>query len=1057
MKTSGLWKAVLLVLIVAVLSGSWAPVSLSHVSSSPGATTTAPANTATSSWPQPCPLFGDFPSCNCVVDVEDIMQVASRWRCREGDGCYEAIYDLDGDGDTDIVDIMLVVARWGDIGLPDLSASTNSVSAEAAERADTLTYTIVMSNTGECDAEGVVTNTVPSEVTLVPGSIVVTRGTSLATRPMATSAGGGIQILIVWSGTIAVGEPVTMAFQATVNDDVPKGTAITDTARIDDGKGGILTREATTTVLGKRDLSTSTKSVNPATVDAGDVLTYTIVLSNTGDADAVGATVTDTVPASTTYVPGSAWASSGTIVDTGGLISWTGTVTQSSSVTTTFQVTITPELSSGTSIVNTAEIDDDKGNIHDRSITRVPRTDTYEPNSTFVHAYGSIAWGQSYKSYIWTVEDKDYFKFDVNSLDPFAVDLQSVPPEADYDLKLYDPSQNLVASSTISATGGSEHIDHTPTTPGTHYLLVESAQASSRQTLYSLTIGRFGSISGNVVHSDTGQPIDGANVGIAGTLTTAATNGNGFYTIQNAPVGVQTIVASKEGYSDATRQVTILGAMNDMNTMFLPPLNPSTSIDPSGGTVEATNSEGQETSISVPPGAVTDTVDIAVTPLEGLEIPGALPEGQLPLSVTDFHISEETIFAQPATITMPLPITMPVGTQIPIYEYNRTTEAWESTGITGTVSTDEISVSAEVSHLSTYSVMVSGVITEEGQTELVISEETYPPDTASVTASWQPSMTITHMTGNISSAFVVDMFERHEGLNFSDPTTTTLLLTVPQTVTVATLAGFPQDMSLEYATYASDTTLAAHPVDYSLSGGWAKWCPVVKKVIVTVSEIITLKGKVPGWARVIKYITVLVVVWVPCPEPHPGGGNASAPPIVTPTDSTMALISANGDSLQSSDGVTTVTFPTGSVSGPTIAIYMPQAKEISVSGFSPVRFFTLEAYRQSDWQKITKFNKPIRIQVSYAAPDVAGLNESKLELYYFDTTANQWVGLPSTVDTENKTVTASSVNHFSLYGLMAPASPSPPPTNPFPVFLGMALLVIIAGMAVGIRRRKRRN
>ena len=128
MKTSGLWKAVSLVLIIAVLTGSWSPVSLSHVLSSSGATTPAPANTGTSSWPQPCPLVGDFPTCDCVVNIQDIMQVANRWRCREGDGCYEAVYDIDGDGDTDIVDIVLVVVHWGDIGLPDLSASTNFVS-----------------------------------------------------------------------------------------------------------------------------------------------------------------------------------------------------------------------------------------------------------------------------------------------------------------------------------------------------------------------------------------------------------------------------------------------------------------------------------------------------------------------------------------------------------------------------------------------------------------------------------------------------------------------------------------------------------------------------------------------------------------------------------------------------------------------------------------------------------------------------------------------------------------------------------------------------------------
>jgi len=58
-------------------------------------------------------LFGDLNG-DCNVDIADIMQVASRWRCRRGDECYDSPYDLDGDGDIDIVDIMLVVVHWGE-------------------------------------------------------------------------------------------------------------------------------------------------------------------------------------------------------------------------------------------------------------------------------------------------------------------------------------------------------------------------------------------------------------------------------------------------------------------------------------------------------------------------------------------------------------------------------------------------------------------------------------------------------------------------------------------------------------------------------------------------------------------------------------------------------------------------------------------------------------------------------------------------------------------------------------------------------------------------------
>jgi hypothetical protein len=64
-----------------------------------------------------CPLFGDL-DCDCDVDVEDVMMVASGWRCQLGEECYDPRFDLDGDGDIDVVDIMLVVAQWGEVCSP---------------------------------------------------------------------------------------------------------------------------------------------------------------------------------------------------------------------------------------------------------------------------------------------------------------------------------------------------------------------------------------------------------------------------------------------------------------------------------------------------------------------------------------------------------------------------------------------------------------------------------------------------------------------------------------------------------------------------------------------------------------------------------------------------------------------------------------------------------------------------------------------------------------------------------------------------------------------------
>jgi hypothetical protein len=48
------------------------------------------------------------------VDDKDIKTVADHWRQRSGDSGWEARFDVNGDGVINIVDIMLVSARWGE-------------------------------------------------------------------------------------------------------------------------------------------------------------------------------------------------------------------------------------------------------------------------------------------------------------------------------------------------------------------------------------------------------------------------------------------------------------------------------------------------------------------------------------------------------------------------------------------------------------------------------------------------------------------------------------------------------------------------------------------------------------------------------------------------------------------------------------------------------------------------------------------------------------------------------------------------------------------------------
>ena len=100
---------------------------------------------------------------------------------------------------------------------------------------------------------------------------------------------------------------------------------------------------------------TAAKSSNPvdgSVVHPGDTVTYTITLSNAGLVPNTGVTVTDAVPAGTTYVASSA-SDGGTL--NGGILTWTGlTVPAQGSKAVSFSVTVNANDTDGQVIPNHA-------------------------------------------------------------------------------------------------------------------------------------------------------------------------------------------------------------------------------------------------------------------------------------------------------------------------------------------------------------------------------------------------------------------------------------------------------------------------------------------------------------------------------------------------------------------------------------------------------------------------------------------------------------------------------------------------------------------------------
>ncbi|RLC96732.1 MAG: hypothetical protein DRI77_08165, partial [Chloroflexi bacterium] len=100
------------------------------------------------------------------------------------------------------------------------------------------------------------------------------------------------------------------------------------------------------------------KSVNLATADHGELLTYTISLVGSG----ATATISDSIPAGTAYVPHSAQVEPqvGVLTDGSNLISWTGVLTDGHYLELTFAVTVTVE--EPFAIVNMAAVNNGEEN-----------------------------------------------------------------------------------------------------------------------------------------------------------------------------------------------------------------------------------------------------------------------------------------------------------------------------------------------------------------------------------------------------------------------------------------------------------------------------------------------------------------------------------------------------------------------------------------------------------------------------------------------------------------------------------------------------------------------
>ena len=197
------------------------------------------------------------------------------------DGQIDSLYNVDpyraSDHDPVIVGL--------DLASPDLNLTKDVIPTTDVELGDTLTYTLTLSNSGQMDTMGLLmTDTLPLSTTF--GGFITANG--------ATEDSGKV----TFSGTVGADSEVGIIYTATVAMDYGLyGETITNTLMYDSANAGSGEAKAAFTVAEAPVLELA-KMVSPKMdVDLGEMVTYTLTLTNTGAAMAYDVALTDTLPA----------------------------------------------------------------------------------------------------------------------------------------------------------------------------------------------------------------------------------------------------------------------------------------------------------------------------------------------------------------------------------------------------------------------------------------------------------------------------------------------------------------------------------------------------------------------------------------------------------------------------------------------------------------------------------------------------------------------------------------------------------------------------------------
>ncbi|MEW5799166.1 MAG: hypothetical protein AB1728_09190 [Bacteroidota bacterium] len=232
-------------------------------------------------------------------------------------------------------------------------ASVKSVDSTTANAKSIITYSMVVSNATISTATGTVLfDNIPGNTTYITNSTVV--------NGVAKPDTNGTSPLVygLYLGDVTPDSSKTVVFQVRINSPIDNGTIITNSSRVYTDKlvDTIQGTSVTTTVLSYPQL-TIRKSATITSNIPGDTITYSLVYGNTGTDTATTVTVTDTIPANTSFISGSITGTGAAFNTNRIVVSRAALIPDDTGNVVTFKVKVDPILSAGmTTIVNSAVI-----------------------------------------------------------------------------------------------------------------------------------------------------------------------------------------------------------------------------------------------------------------------------------------------------------------------------------------------------------------------------------------------------------------------------------------------------------------------------------------------------------------------------------------------------------------------------------------------------------------------------------------------------------------------------------------------------------------------------